>query len=248
MTYRSVVTNHGVPKADIWRRDVGYFLVSKNYADVGKFITPTLRELTYTAPYMHNGVDRHPGRGGRVLRPGRRQGRPAGNRAFAAGLTAAEKGDLVAFLESAEQRDSGDRRESHRAAEIRAHREMGSGSTTRSRETQAMKPSREEFEATDARRCAPALPRARETCWPRATRTRIRRWRRCRRSAGAAGQQDHRRQGRSSASCCSSTPSSPATRASPAATATTPSRAGHSPTRSRGAIPARSTGATRRRW
>ncbi|MFQ5757040.1 MAG: cytochrome-c peroxidase [Acidiferrobacterales bacterium] len=56
ISYRAVMTNHGVPKSDIWRRDVGYFLVSKNYADVGKFITPTLRELKHTAPYMHNGV------------------------------------------------------------------------------------------------------------------------------------------------------------------------------------------------
>jgi cytochrome c peroxidase len=35
---------------------VGYFLVSRDYADVGKFITPTLRELKFTAPYMHNGA------------------------------------------------------------------------------------------------------------------------------------------------------------------------------------------------
>ena len=56
IAYRAVITNHGVPKADIWRRDVGYFLVSKDYKDVGSFITPTLRETVYTAPYMHNGV------------------------------------------------------------------------------------------------------------------------------------------------------------------------------------------------
>ncbi|MAF07885.1 MAG: photosynthetic protein synthase I [Acidiferrobacteraceae bacterium] len=56
VTYRAVLTNHGVPKADIWRRDVGYFLVSKDYRDVGSFITPTLRETAHTAPYMHNGM------------------------------------------------------------------------------------------------------------------------------------------------------------------------------------------------
>ncbi len=55
IAYRAVITNHGVPKADIWRRDVGYFLVSKDYRDVGSFITPTLRETVHTAPYMHNG-------------------------------------------------------------------------------------------------------------------------------------------------------------------------------------------------
>ena len=56
VAYRAVITNHGVPKADVWRRDVGYFLVSKDYRDVGSFITPTLREVVHTAPYMHNGM------------------------------------------------------------------------------------------------------------------------------------------------------------------------------------------------
>ena len=100
LTYRSVVTNHGVPKADIWRRDVGYFLVSKNYADVGKFITPTLRELTVTAPYMHNGtintlkdvVEFYDRGGGRDD--------PLANELVRLRLTANEKADLVAFLES----------------------------------------------------------------------------------------------------------------------------------------------------
>jgi len=100
MTYRSIMTNHGVPKADIWRRDVGYFLVSKNYADVGKFITPTLRELTYTAPYMHNGtiatledVVAFYDQGGGKDDPLARELTPLG-------LTGGEKSDLVAFLES----------------------------------------------------------------------------------------------------------------------------------------------------
>jgi cytochrome c peroxidase len=100
LTYRAAMSNHGVPKTEIWRRDVGYFLVSKDYADVGKFITPTLRELKYTAPYMHNGVfwtlaevvDFYDQGGGRddplatVLKP--------------LGLSANEKKDLIAFLES----------------------------------------------------------------------------------------------------------------------------------------------------
>lgn len=38
------------------RRDPGYMLISHNAKDVGRFITPTLRELKYTAPYMHNGM------------------------------------------------------------------------------------------------------------------------------------------------------------------------------------------------
>ncbi len=100
LTYRSVVGNHGVPNDMAWRRDVGYYTTSKNYADVGKFVTPTLRELKYTAPYMHNGtiktlaevVDFYNAGGGKddvmpnALKP--------------LGLSHGEKKDLVAFLES----------------------------------------------------------------------------------------------------------------------------------------------------
>ncbi|MFZ4797385.1 MAG: cytochrome-c peroxidase [Bacteroidia bacterium] len=35
--------------------DAGRWLVSNNKADIGKFATPTLRNLVFTAPYMHDG-------------------------------------------------------------------------------------------------------------------------------------------------------------------------------------------------
>ena len=99
-TLRAILVTYGVPKESHWRRDVGYFLVSKQYGDVGKFITPTLRELKHTAPYMHNGtigsiadvVDFYNGGGGHddVLP----------NELKALGLSNSEKKDLVAFLES----------------------------------------------------------------------------------------------------------------------------------------------------
>ena len=40
------------------RRDVGAYVRThtEDGSDIGRFITPTLRELKYTAPYMHNGV------------------------------------------------------------------------------------------------------------------------------------------------------------------------------------------------
>ncbi|MFQ5624056.1 MAG: cytochrome-c peroxidase [Paracoccaceae bacterium] len=40
------------------RRDVGAHIRTHKVdgSDIGKFMTPTLRELTYTAPYMHNGM------------------------------------------------------------------------------------------------------------------------------------------------------------------------------------------------
>lgn len=100
LTFRAAMSNHGVPKTEIWRRDVGYFLVSKDYRDIGKFITPTLRELKYTAPYMHNGtlatlmdVVNFYDQGGGKDDPLAKELKPLG-------LSADEKADLAAFLES----------------------------------------------------------------------------------------------------------------------------------------------------
>ena len=48
----------GVPE-EIYRtadRDLGLYYTTKNEADMGKFRTPPLRYIEYTAPYMHNGV------------------------------------------------------------------------------------------------------------------------------------------------------------------------------------------------
>ncbi|MBI5683097.1 MAG: photosynthetic protein synthase I [Deltaproteobacteria bacterium] len=55
-TYVAYMMFMGVDNRMNWRRDVGYYTISKDKKDVGKFITPTLRELKYTAPYMHNGM------------------------------------------------------------------------------------------------------------------------------------------------------------------------------------------------
>lgn len=48
----------GVPEA-VYRaadRDLGLYYTTKREEDIGKFRTPPLRYLAYTAPYMHNGV------------------------------------------------------------------------------------------------------------------------------------------------------------------------------------------------
>jgi cytochrome c peroxidase len=100
LTYRSILHNHGVPKMEIWRRDVGYFLVSKDYADIGKFITPTLRELRYTAPYMHNGVIDTLAGVVDFYNYGGGHEDPLADGLEQLGLSDAEKSDLVAFLES----------------------------------------------------------------------------------------------------------------------------------------------------
>lgn len=86
----------GTPNYMNARSDVGYYAISKAQADLGKFQSPSLRELKYTAPYMHNGVfktlnevvefyDRGGGKSSE-LKP--------------LGLSATEKKALVAFLES----------------------------------------------------------------------------------------------------------------------------------------------------
>lgn len=80
--------------------DLGRYYRTRDPADIGRFRTPSLRELRYTAPYMHNGVfatlaevvdffDRGGGdtpNKSPLLQP--------------LGLDAAEKSDLIAFLEA----------------------------------------------------------------------------------------------------------------------------------------------------
>lgn len=47
--------NIGVPADGPLKEDLGRYDVTKNDADKGAFKTPTLRNITETAPYMHNG-------------------------------------------------------------------------------------------------------------------------------------------------------------------------------------------------
>lgn len=86
-------------------QDLGFYYITKNPADKGKFRVPSLRELQYTAPYMHNGalatlddvVEFYNGGGGdhpnksALIKPLR--------------LTDAEKRALVAFLRSLSSND-----------------------------------------------------------------------------------------------------------------------------------------------
>ncbi|MFQ5847269.1 MAG: cytochrome-c peroxidase [Candidatus Methylomirabilales bacterium] len=55
-TLRSFQLAMGVPGFARAEHDVGYYAVSKNRADIGRFVTPSLREVSRTAPYMHNGI------------------------------------------------------------------------------------------------------------------------------------------------------------------------------------------------
>jgi cytochrome c peroxidase len=51
--YQKGITETGYRTADL---DMGLYYQTKNPKDIGKFRTPSLRELKYTAPYMHNGI------------------------------------------------------------------------------------------------------------------------------------------------------------------------------------------------
>lgn len=82
------------------REDLGAYIRTHEDEKRRGFLTPTLRELTYTAPYMHNGtfatleevVDFYDAAGG---------GDPLKDpRLQPLGLVPSEKADLVAFLES----------------------------------------------------------------------------------------------------------------------------------------------------
>lgn len=58
ITFRYELAAKGVPQ-NIYRSaftDDGLYYVTKREADRGKFRTPSLRGLTHTAPYMHNGL------------------------------------------------------------------------------------------------------------------------------------------------------------------------------------------------
>jgi len=55
-TMRSVLKYLGMPNFENVKVDPGYFIISKENKDRGKFVTPTLREVSRTAPYMHNGM------------------------------------------------------------------------------------------------------------------------------------------------------------------------------------------------
>ncbi len=90
----------GIPNYMNLKRDPGFYNVTLQDEDMGKFITPGLRELKYTASYMHNGtfatlaevVDFYDRGGGKDSRKSKLL-KPLN-------LTQQEKSDLLAFLES----------------------------------------------------------------------------------------------------------------------------------------------------
>ena len=100
ITFRRFFRTLGAPNTENYRGDPGLYGVTKDRADWGKFRTPSLREVSRTAPYMHNGslatledVAAFYDRGG-----GQRGNKSALLRPL--GLTDAEKRALVEFMKS----------------------------------------------------------------------------------------------------------------------------------------------------
>jgi len=99
ITFRWEVYQKGVSES-VYRAasdDQGLYYVTKRPQDIGRWRTPSLRELKYTSPYMHNGAfetleqvvdfyNKGGGKGAEKLKP--------------LGLTDPEKKDLIAFLEA----------------------------------------------------------------------------------------------------------------------------------------------------
>jgi cytochrome c peroxidase len=84
---------------DVQRSELGRFNVTKTLADLGKFKTPTLRNIALTAPYMHDGsiktleeVIEHYDKGGD-------KNRYIDVKIFPLHLTQQEKADLLAFMQ-----------------------------------------------------------------------------------------------------------------------------------------------------
>ena len=85
---------------DIQRSELGRFNVTKALADLGKFKTPTLRNIALTAPYMHDGslktlqeVIEHYDKGGD-------KNQFIDTKIFPLHLTKQEKSDLLDFMKS----------------------------------------------------------------------------------------------------------------------------------------------------
>ena len=82
------------------RRDVGAYVRTLRKADIGKFVTPTLRGLKYTAPYMHNGTFKTLNQVVAFYNAGGGKDPRKDPRLKPLKLTKRQQQDLVAFLQS----------------------------------------------------------------------------------------------------------------------------------------------------
>lgn len=92
--------NLGVPKVGPLKNDLGRFDVTKMNDDRGKFKTPTIRNISLTAPYMHNGALTTLEDVVQFYNEGGGKHRNKDDKLLPLGLTPREEGDLVAFMKA----------------------------------------------------------------------------------------------------------------------------------------------------
>ena len=92
--------NLGVPQVGPMKENLGRFAVTRAEKDKGMFKTPTLRSITETSLYMHDGAFQNIGRGCRVHGSGGGSNAHLSPLVKPLTLTAEEKVDLIAFLKA----------------------------------------------------------------------------------------------------------------------------------------------------
>ena len=92
--------NLGVPQEGPMKEDLGRFYVTRRERDKGAFKTPTLRSITETAPYMHDGVFKTLEEVVNFLDKGGGKNPNLSPLLKPLGLTPEEKTDLIAFLKA----------------------------------------------------------------------------------------------------------------------------------------------------
>ncbi|MCH7930790.1 MAG: photosynthetic protein synthase I [Proteobacteria bacterium] len=102
VTYVTYAMFMGIENYMNVRRDVGAHVRTHKAdgSDIGKFMTPGLRELKHTAPYMHNGMFGTLAEVVAFYNAGGGGDRNKDSRLRPLGLTPTEQKDLVAFLEA----------------------------------------------------------------------------------------------------------------------------------------------------
>lgn len=92
--------NLGVPQVGPMKEDLGRFYVTQQEKDKGAFKTQTLRSITETAPYMHDGVFKTLEEVVDFLDQGGGQNPNLSPMVKPLGLTEQEKAELIAFLKA----------------------------------------------------------------------------------------------------------------------------------------------------
>ncbi len=102
MTYAAFGVFMGIENILNLRRDVGAHVLTHKAdgSDIGKFTTPSLRELKYTGPYMHNGTFKSLFEVVSFYNQGGGQDKNKDATIKPLNLTFGEQQDLVAFLEA----------------------------------------------------------------------------------------------------------------------------------------------------